>query len=105
MSYFDEKASQLSIDNLTAFGISLQTRYAQAWEMVEMLEFAELVAERGCHHLVSSVFYDSNAQICAFTLADDADPLSESGETIRQCAIETLSQFEWDGTVYHGRQS
>src|SRR5690606_17712676 len=104
MSYFDEKARQSSIDSLEAFGISLLSRYARAGEMVEMLEFAELVAERGYHHLVSSVFYDSQACICSFTLADDADPLSDNGEAVRQCAIQTISQFDWDGTVYHGRQ-
>ncbi|NYT61439.1 hypothetical protein H0A66_03750 [Alcaligenaceae bacterium] len=104
MSYFEEKSSQLSIGSIEAFGIALLTRYARAGEMAEMLQFAELVAEQGHHPLVTSVFYDSNACICSFTLVDDLDPLSDIGEAIKQCAIKTVSQFDWDGSVYHGRQ-
>lgn len=104
MSYFDEKSRQLSTGDIQAFGISLQTRHAKAQEMLEMLEFAQLAAERGCHHLVTAVFYDSNACLCSITLKDDVDPLSDMGEAVRQCAIETIGQFEWNGAVDHGRQ-
>ncbi|MGB3426132.1 MAG: hypothetical protein WBF84_12735 [Castellaniella sp.] len=104
MTYFNEKDSQISVDSLQAFGIDLSTRYARAGEMAEMLEFAELVAEQGHHPMVTSAFYDSKAYICTFGLVEDLDPLSDTGEAIKQCAIKAISQFEWDGTVYHGRQ-
>ena len=105
MSYFDEKSPQLSTGEIQAFGIDLQSRYARAGEMVEMLEFAELAATRGLHHLVASVFYDSNSCCCNFTLQGDVEPLSDVDEAIRQCALETIGQFDWDGTVYHGREN
>lgn len=104
MSYFEEKSSQLSTGAIEAFGIDLLSRYARAGEIAEMLQFAELVAKQGHHSVVVSVFYDSNACLCTFTLVDGLDPLSNVGEAIKQCAIETISQFDWDGSVYHGRQ-
>lgn len=94
MSYFEEKSSQLSTGAIEAFGIDLLTRYDRAGEMAEMLQFAELVAEQGYHSLVTSVFYDSNACLCTFTLVDGIDPLSDIGEAIKQCAMKTISQFD-----------
>lgn len=105
MSYFDEKTHQMSVGNIEAFGIDLVSRYAQADEMAEMLLFAELVAKQGHHSLITSVFYDSKACICTFELDDGVDPLSDVGETIKQCADQTIIQFDWGGYIYHGGRS
>lgn len=102
MSYFGEKSHQLSTGSLEAFGISLCSRYAKADEMIQMLSFAELVAQQGLHHLVSEAFYDSGSCCCTFTLKPDVDPLSAVGEQIKECALATIGQFDWEGSVLHG---
>lgn len=102
MSYFDEKSHQLGAGDCKAFGIQLVTRYAKAIEMAEMLNFARLVAQQRLHPFVEEVFYDSNACCCTFTLVPSLDPYSDAGEKIRQCALNSISQFDWNGTVHHG---
>lgn len=45
--YFDEKSEQISPRNITAFGINIESRYGKSQELVELIEFAHLVAEAG----------------------------------------------------------
>ncbi|MDH6185509.1 hypothetical protein [Polaromonas sp. CG_23.6] len=102
MDFFAEKAHQISDDGLTAFGIGLLTRYGKADEMAEMLTFARLAAAKGLHELVKEVFYDSQANLCTIELFDDSLYLSAQGLALRDCAAQSLRQFQWDGAVHHG---
>lgn len=99
--YFDEKTDQVSTDSLIAFGIPIQSRYGKAGELADMLLFAREVALAGLEKRVTKVFYDSKACICSVT----CDPPLIAGEdadvTLLAAAKKTISQFEWDGYVYH----
>ena len=96
---FEDKYRQLSIDTLEAFGIRLQSRYAKASEMREMLDFAEMVAKKELHTLVASLFYDSGACLCEIKTVE---PLSDEEEqAIFKIARHTITQFQWNDTVHH----
>lgn len=102
MDYFGEKAHQVTADAFDAFGISLTTRHGKAQELAEMLTFARLAAARGLHHLVKEMFYDSKACLCTIELFNERQWLSEQGRALRECAAQSIRQFQWDGTVGHG---
>lgn len=101
MDYFGEKTHQVSCD-LVAFGISLQTRYGKADELVEMINFARLAAIKGLHPLVDKLFYDSKACLCTIELLDESQWSSDEGRALRECAVQSIRQFQWDGTIGHG---
>lgn len=99
--YFADKAPQMDTDGLTAFGISLTTRYSKATELAEMLGFAAAAATAGVHGHVTSVSYDSKASLCTFefTGVDEGGPVYEK---LLAAALAHIRQFDWYGTVYHG---
>jgi hypothetical protein len=103
-SWFDEKTHQLNTDTVTAFGIRLYSRYAKAREMIEMIAFAQAATNANVDQFVSSLFYDSKAGLCNFTLSPS---LEHAGEPAKQAllaaAIETITQFVWEGGIHHGR--
>jgi hypothetical protein len=101
-NWFDEKTQQIDTEKLTAFGISLWTRYGSAREMVEMIQFAEGVAMEKLTDHVREVFYDSKADVCNFTFGPGAQVHSQVDEALLKIAKQTISQFEWHGTIYHG---
>lgn len=95
---FAEKSPQLSCSSLTAYGIELTTRYSKCSEMIEMLEFAELVAEAGAAAFVKCLFYDSKAGLCTFQWHGEIDPEAEA--KLRECADRSLTQYQWvDGGI------
>mgnify|MGYP001595812520 CR=1 FL=1 len=97
---FNEKAPQLNIGTLVAFGIKLTTRYDKVDEMCEMLHFAQMAALAGAATFVHSVFYDSKADICSFELTPGLD--REAEQALWGCAKQTITQFHWvDGGIYH----
>lgn len=104
-SYFGEKSQQLSIFELSAFGIRLSTRYGKVSEMVELLQFAEAVAKSGLAHWIEAAKYDSQAQCCFFDFAEEEEPPPGSPEeqAILAAATQTIRQFEWRGAALHGR--
>lgn len=102
MDYFDEKSEQVTPDTLEAFGIKIQSRYGRARELREGLLFAEDLAEKGLHGFVLEVFFDSKADICSFSLGE-TDLFPQISQGILDCALEHISQFDWEGTVYHGK--
>lgn len=102
VDYFGEKAHQVSAGSITAFGIDVITRYGKASELVEMINFAKLAALKGAHTLVKEVFYDSQANLCTIELFDESLWLSEQGMALRECAANSIRQFQWDGVVGHG---
>lgn len=103
--FFGEKSQQISVCELSAFGIKLSTRYGKASEMIELLQFAEAVAKAGLAHLLVSARYDSQAQWCEFAFAPGQEPQPGSPErqAILAAATQTIRQFVWFDTVFHGR--
>jgi len=102
VDYFGEKTHQVSADSMTAFGISVMTRYGKADELVEMINFAKLAALEGLHTLVKEVFYDSQASLCTIELFDESLWLTAQGIALRSCAAKSIRQFQWDGVINHG---
>lgn len=100
--FFDEKARQVDVDSLTAFNIQLTSRYAKARELAEMLMFANYAAAVGLHGLVESVFYDSKADLCTPEFSSAHRFGSPADRVLLGCAKRSLSQFQWDGMIFHG---
>jgi len=100
MDYFGEKSEQVAPGTLSAFGIKLWSRYGKADELIEMLGFAQDLAEAELHGHVREMFYDSKAFICSFELTEGL-PQAVS-DRILNLALNHISQFEFDGTVHHG---
>lgn len=103
MSTYDiPEKGQISVSGMTAFGISICSRHGKACEMAEMLNFSYSIAVRGLQKYIESVFYDSNSCSCTFSFIPLFDKYSEAAEVIRQCALETIRQFDWFGSYEHG---
>lgn len=99
--YFFEKAPQMDIFSITAFGIELVTRYGRANEMAQMLNFSCKIADAGLHPLIKGVFYDSDPLQCSFTFLNDEFPTGEAEKRIHEIATETIANFEWIDNVNH----
>lgn len=104
-SYFDEKSHQVSVHSLTAFGISLTSRYAKAHELAELLGFAQHAARFGVNKLIKEAFYDSKACLCTFEFTGDVEEFSTEATLILEAARETIGQFDWFGYIQHGGPS
>jgi hypothetical protein len=100
--YFGEKSHQVEPSVFEAFGIVIDSRYAQASELIELIKFAEAAARRKVSHYIKRAFYDSNANMCWFEL----DPSVQEGDAVAtailEAATESIGQFDWFGTVQHG---
>lgn len=101
--WFAEKHQQVEPPVLTAFGVEIESRHAQAEEIVQMINFARACAERKIAHYVKRAFYDSKAYLCTIEL----DPAVKEGDTVANsvldAAAETIGQFDWFGVVQHGK--
>ena len=93
---------QVNPGSCIAFGISLDSRHSKAWELAEMLQFADELAKADLHNYVKSVFYDSNADLCQFEFSEEVEEFSPEEDLIKEIALRTISQFEWHGSVGHG---
>jgi hypothetical protein len=101
-NYFDEKSSQVKPSKLSAFGISIESRYGKSDEIIEMIEFAMNATKIGINKEISSLFYDSKACICNISTAADIEKLSNKlNSKIEWVACRTLGQFEWNGYINH----
>ena len=83
-----DRTHQLDTQAMTAFGIRIVSRHANAQEMIELIEFARAAACANVNMFVPEAFYDSGSGCCSFKLS---------------AALETISQFLWFGGVRHGR--
>lgn len=102
--WFDEKSEQVSPGTLTAFGIRIESRYGNAEELVEMLEFCADAAMQELERHIESIFYDSKAGVCAFEPAGGLKPSASAAARLLQIAQNRISQFTWiDDELYHGR--
>jgi hypothetical protein len=98
-----EHVRQLDTEALTAFGIRLWSRHAQAHEMIELLRFALAAADANVNVFVREVFYDSRASLASLTLSaaiEGAGPAARAA--VLAAARASLSQFLWEGTILHG---
>jgi hypothetical protein len=100
-NWFDEKTQQVMPDTITAFGIKLVSRYGQAGELRDMLLFAELAAEEGLADRVDQLFYDSKACLCIPEFVPGYEFGSPDDAVLFKCALKSLTQFQWDETIYH----
>lgn len=83
--------------------IDLTSRHGVESEEMQLEEFARAIQDNNLHPFVLSPFYDSNACICQFTLAECVEEFSPLADEIMAVALETIGQFEWFGCMYHGR--
>ncbi|WP_421170220.1 hypothetical protein [Aeromonas dhakensis] len=102
MSYFDERDRQVDVESMVSFGVKIESRYAKATELSEMLMFTNQLAIADLHTYVDAVFYDSKACVCNIELKIELTINSNEGDQIKACAEETISQFQWDGEIVHG---
>jgi hypothetical protein len=99
-----DRVRQLDTDAITAFGIRLISRHAQAWEMIELLDFALAATAADVNLFVPEVFYDSGSGCCSFKLSPALDGAGDAArQEVFDCARQTISQFLWQGRVHHGR--
>jgi len=89
---------------MTAFGIRLVSRHANAQEMIELIEFARAAAHANVNMFVAEAFYDSASSCCHFTLSALLDSAGQApAQTLLAIASQTISQFQWQGLIHHGR--
>lgn len=103
--WFDEKSEQVTVSGFHAFGIRLDSRYGVARELAELLLFADLAATSGANLHVDHVFYNSKTCCCEFELRSGVDYHSPEGQKVFTAAMQTLSQFDWAGHVFHGKDA
>jgi hypothetical protein len=84
--------------------ISLLSRHNLDWEWQELQNFSQVLYKRGMEKYVLSAFYDSNACLCCFEFSGNVEQFSFIESELFEIAQETISQFEWFGNVYHGKQ-
>ena len=101
-NWIDSGKKQLSVSTLHAFDIQLCSRYSNASEMIEMLNFANKTAKAKLSHLVNAIFYDSKANICTFELSDQLKQGGVEEQALLKIAKSTISQFMWFGVIDHG---
>src|SRR5262249_26547475 len=76
--FFGEKSLQIEPAALEAFGVPIESRYGQAHELIELMNFTELLAEKKVGHYVKQAFYDSKACMCTLEL----DPSVQQGDAV-----------------------
>ncbi len=100
--YFGEKSRQVEPSALTAFGIEISSRYAQAHELIELMQFAKLAASKKVAHYIKSAWYDSKSGCCTLEL----DPSVQKGDAVASAvydaAIESIGYFDWFGSPEYG---
>lgn len=92
---FSDKGQQVTPASFGAFGIALTRRYGKAYELIEMLQFAQSAASASVAHYVKSVEYDSKASICSFVLDESVVDGSEVERQLLAIAKSTIAHFYW----------
>lgn len=95
-----EKAQEVDPDRLTAFGISISSRYGKCWEIEEMLAFCRRVAEEGAATYIAEVFYDSKSCTANIRFEEEAAVNPSIVQGVEAIADETFSQYQrQDGSI------
>jgi hypothetical protein len=100
--YFGEKTRQVEPSVLQAFGINIISRYGQADELIELMQFAQLAAAKKVSQYVKVAFYDSKAFCCTFELDASIQQGDLRANTILEAATASISVFLWFDTYHHG---
>ncbi len=98
-----ERSPPESQSNNSNHLIDLVSRHGVESEENELDEFTKAIQYNNLHPFVLSAFYDSNSCCCQFTLAECVEEFSPLADEIMSVALETIGQFEWSGSIYHGR--
>jgi hypothetical protein len=97
--YFGEETRQVEPSVLVAFGIQLESRHAQASELIELMQFAEAAARRKVSHYVKRAFYHSTPSVCSLEL----DPSVKQGDAVATMILDaatlTIRTFIWFGRI------
>ena len=94
--------NQIEPTSLNAFGIELESRDGRAREIVELVEFASMCAERKVAHLVKRATYDSDETLCFVECQSSIDEQQFAAGVILNAAKETLARFSWFGESHLG---
>jgi hypothetical protein len=100
--FFGEKSQQIEPPVLEAFGIEIHSRYGQASELIELMNFASLAAQKKVAHYVKRAFHDSKAYLCTLELDSSVQEGDAVAAAILEAATETIGQFDWFGAPQHG---
>ena len=101
--FFGEKSHQIEPSAFEAFGVPIDSRYGQAHELIELMNFTELLAEKKVAHYVKRAFYNSKACMCTLELDPSVQQGDAVADAILEAATETIGQFDWFDTVQHGK--
>lgn len=85
--------------------INLISRHNLEWEQKELDDFEEVLYRNSLEKYVHSVFYDSNSNSCSFEFSEEVEAYSPIADELLEIALETISQFDWFGSVLHGKPS
>jgi hypothetical protein len=91
--------------NYEIYGIKICSRRQVESQIREMVNFCELAQKKGLSHFVTSMLYCSNSDCCSFEFSDEVEQYGGIANEIRQVARETIGQFDWFGSVDHGKPS
>jgi len=71
-------------------------------EMEQLREFAHFADDYGVSQFVDSAGYDGKTDTCRFTLKDIEHLAPAQKDRIFDAAAKTITQFEFEGRIYHG---
>jgi len=100
--YFGEKSEQITPSVVVAFGIEIHSRYGRAAELIELMRFAELAAEKKVSHYVKRAFYDSKSGMCSLELDQSVQDGDHVASALLEAATETIGYFLWFDAVQYG---
>ena len=100
--WFADKQCQISHHAITAFGIRLESRYGNANEMAQMLNFAADCARDGLEAGIQSVFYNSKNSLCSFEFSQDHNEDSDFAKAVKIHALKNIACFDWYTGVQYG---
>lgn len=86
----------------TNHSITMVSRDGIDVEEREMQNFADRAKEIGVDAFVQNMFYDSNSCCCQFNFSGDFHESDKIAQELLSIALETISQFEWFGSIQHG---
>ncbi len=99
--WFEEKSSQAGTSDMCAFSIKVESRYGKVAEIKQMLDFCKECAKNEIEAYVNKVSFNSKNRVCTIEL-ESVTRGSFIEFKIKECALKTLSSFEWYGDIEHG---
>lgn len=100
LSSFIQFGSSMSEHSVSSF--NFYSRRGVPSQEAELAAFAAAVRKDGLDIFIELALYDSSSDCCTFTFIDGVGPYDEISEKILAIATQTITQFEWFGTIHHG---